>query len=160
MQLQTILNRVESYKSFVYRDVKWDQEAVGLSLLVSMEHRKNSRPICSGCGQARPGYDRVPARRWEFVPLWQISVFFVYCLRRVDCPECGVMVESVPWGSGKRRQTKTYIWFLAAWAKRLSWKTAAEQFGTSWDTVYRCVRDVVLWGRLHQDVSGLNRTGS
>ena len=34
--------------------------------------------------------------RTEFVPLWQITVFFVYAMRRVDCSQCGVVVEEVP----------------------------------------------------------------
>ena len=33
-----------------------------------------------------PGYDRLPERRFEFVPLWGMAVYFVYALRRVDCP--------------------------------------------------------------------------
>ena len=58
---------------------------------VQIEPRANGRPICSGCGKKRPGYDRTAARRSEFVPLWNIAVFFVYALRRVDFPDrqCG-----------------------------------------------------------------------
>ena len=70
--------------------------------------RANGRPVCSGCGKRRPGYDRLALRRFEFVPLWQIAVVFVYALRRVDCPRCGVVVEHVPWASGKSRLTTTY----------------------------------------------------
>jgi len=40
-------------------------------------------------------------------------VVFVYALRRVDCPTCGVVVERVPWSNGKSRLTTTYQWFLA-----------------------------------------------
>ena len=69
MQLQTILNHVEHYKSFVYRRVVWDEGAKGSALRVEIEPRANGRPQCSGCGQACPGYDRLPERTWEFVPL-------------------------------------------------------------------------------------------
>jgi transposase len=159
MQLKTILNRVERYKSFVYQRVSWDEDSEELSLRVELEHRKNSRPVCSGCGKRRPGYDRLPARTWEFVPLWQVAVYFMYRLRRVNCPECGIVVEQVPWSNGKSRQTKTYRWFLAGWAHRLSWSEVAEVFHTSWNTVYRAVSDVVIWGRLHQDLSGVRAIG-
>ena len=159
MQLQTILNHVEPYKRFVYRHVQWDERALVPTLRVEVEHRKNSRPICSGCEQVRPGYDRLPERSWEFVPLWQIPVLLVYAMRRVNCPTCGVVVEQVPWGHGKCRQTKSYRWFLSQWAKRLSWSEVALVFGTSWNTVYRAVSDVVLWGRMHQDVSGVTAIG-
>ena len=159
MQLQTILNHVEPHKRFVYRHVRWDEEALVPTLRVEVEHRKNSRPICSGCDEVRPGYDRLAERSWEFVPLWQIPVLLVYAMRRVNCPTCGVVVESVPWGHGKCRQTKSYRWFLAHWAKRLSWSEVALVFGTSWNTVYRAVSDVVLWGRVHQDVRGVTAIG-
>ncbi|MER3423868.1 MAG: hypothetical protein C4293_12180 [Nitrospiraceae bacterium] len=35
-------------------------------------------------------------RRFEFVPLWGIPVFFLYAMRRVACRTCGVRVEAVP----------------------------------------------------------------
>ena len=103
MQLQTILNRVQRHKSFVYRQAHFRDSDQGLALDVTIEPRANGRPVCSGCGQKRPGYDRLPARRFQFVPLWGIAVCFVYALRRVDCPRCGVTVEQVPWASGNRR---------------------------------------------------------
>ena len=101
MQLKSILNRVERYKSFVYGKAQWVENAARPTIEVPIEPRANSRPICSGCGRAGPGYDRLPPRRFEFVPLWQIAVFFVYAMRRVDCPRCGVTVEQVPWAEGK-----------------------------------------------------------
>jgi len=41
-------------------------------------------------GGTRPGYDTLPIRRFEFVPLWGFLVFFAYAMRRVDCPACSV----------------------------------------------------------------------
>ena len=46
-------------------------------------------------------------------------MYFVYAMRRVDCPNCGIVVEDVPWGIGKHQATTTYAWFLAGWAKRM-----------------------------------------
>ena len=60
------------------------------------------RPSALDAGQAAPGYDTLAPRRFEFVPLWGIAVFFVYVMRRVACGDCGVKVEAVPWASGKR----------------------------------------------------------
>lgn len=159
MQLKTILNRVERYKSFVYEEVQWDERATRLTLRVSLRARSNGRPICSGCGKQRPGYDHLPQRTWEFVPFWQIVVLFVYALRRVDCPDCGVLVERVPWADGKCRQTRSYRWFLACWAKRLSWQEVAEVYHTSWDTVYRSVRFAVLWGLVHRQINDVAAIG-
>lgn len=159
MLLKTILNHVEHYKSFVYGEAYWDERAARPTLRVPIRHRANSKPICSGCRQKRPGYDRLGERTWEFVPLWQIVVLFVYAPRRVDCPDCGVVVERVPWADGKCRQTKSYRWFLSRWAKRLSWQEVAEVFHTSWDTVYRAVRYAVMWGVVHREVNDVVAIG-
>jgi hypothetical protein len=74
MQLKTILNRLQPFKSFVYQNPYWDDDAWEPTICVPIEPRANGRQICSGCGQAGPGYDRLPARCWEFVPLWQIRI--------------------------------------------------------------------------------------
>ena len=146
MQLKTILNRVEKHKSFVYGSIQFCGKGTDLAIEVSVRPRQNSRPICSGCGRPGPQYDRLKPRRFEFVPLWAIAVFFVYRMRRVDCRRCGIKVEQVPWGDGQCHLTKTYRWFLAAWAKRLSWQEVADAFHTSWQSVFRSVRHAVTWG--------------
>jgi transposase len=158
MHLKTILNRVERNKSFVYGEARWTDSAQ-LAIEVPIEPRAGSRPICSGCGERGPGYDRQPPRRFEFVPLWQIQVFFVYALRRVDCAHCGVKVERVPWALGKEQLTIRFQWFLANWARRLSWKEVAEIFNTTWQHVHTAVHRAVLWGLLHRDLSGVEAIG-
>jgi len=159
MQLKTILNHVEHFKSFVYGKARWVDGPERPTIEVEIKARKNGRPICSGCGQVRPGYDRLPERRFEFVPLWGIAVFFIYAMRRVKCPECGVTVEQVPWCDGKNQLTTSYRWFLASWAKRLSWQGVAQAFHTSWQNVYRSVKHVVSWGLAHRDLEGIEAIG-
>ena len=157
MQLQTILNSVEKQKGFVYHAVRWSDNRTGL--LVSIRAHARSRPICSGCGRKGPGYDTLAERRFEFVPLWATAVFFLYSMRRVDCPRCGVTVEQVPWSDGKHQSTFSYRLFLAAWARRLSWKETALVFGTSWDTVFRAVDWVVRWGLAHREIGPIEAIG-
>lgn len=159
MLLKTILNTVEKHKSFVYSDARWSKRMPGREIEFDVQPRKNSKPICSGCGRKRPGYDCQVARRFEFVPLWAIPVFLVYAMRRVNCPQCGVVVERVPWASGKNQQTNSYRMFLATWAKRMSWQEVATVFGTSWDSVFRAVRWVVEWGIAHQDLTNITSIG-
>ncbi len=159
MQLKSILNRVERYKSFVYGKPRWAEKAARQAIEVPIKPRANSRPICSGCGRKGPGYDRLPLRRFEFVPLWQIAVFFVYAMRRVDCRRCGVTVEQVPWGEGKCTLTTSFRWFLARWAKRLCWQEVADAFWVSWEDVFRSVKHAVSWGLAHRDMSGIEAIG-
>jgi len=159
MQIKTILNRVQKFKSFVYESVHWVENVPEPTLEVELRPRSNGRAECSGCGRRRPGYDTLPERRFEFIPMWGNKVFFVYAPRRVDCPTCGIRVERMPWVVGKHHLTEAYTWFLAGWAKRLSWKEVAEAFHTSWDHVFCSVERAVTWGRAHQDLSGIEAIG-
>lgn len=157
MQLQAILNAVEKQKGFVYRNPRFAEDRS--EILVDIYPHRRSRPVCSGCGRKGPCYDTLTQRRFEFVPLWAIPVFFLYCMRRVSCPRCGVTVEKVPWADGKHRSTYSYRIFLAAWAKRLSWQETATIFGTSWDTVFRAVDWIVRWGLVHREIGAIEAIG-
>jgi len=137
----------------------WEVQARGPRIVVRMAARKNGRAACGSCGRRAPGYDRLPEREWDFVPLWGIAVALVYALRRVNCRYCGVKAERVPWADGKQQQTKEYRLFLARWAKRLSWQEVADIFGASWDTVYRSVRWVVQWGLAHRELKDVTAIG-
>jgi len=158
MQLKTILNRVQKHSAFVYTDVRF-VEGDPVELEIDIRHRVGSRATCSRCGRRSASYDTLPPRRFQFVPLWGILVFFVYAMRRVDCSRCGVRVEQVPWAEGKSPITTSYAWFLASWAKRMSWKEVAASFRTSWDSVYRAVQLAVAWGLVHRDLGGIEAIG-
>ena len=159
MQLKTILNRVQKHKSFVYGEARLIEAKEGPMLEVPIRARAGGRPVCSGCGRKGPGYDTLPARRFEFIPFWGILVYLVYAMRRVDCPRCGVKVEAVPWAEGKSPVTTPYAWFLAGWAKRLCWSAVAEAFHTSWHSVACAVEMAVEWGRARMDLSGITAIG-
>ncbi len=106
MQFKTILNQVQKHRCFIYGAVSLSEKDKAIE--IDIRPRANSRLLCSVCGRPGPGYDTLKPRRFEFVPVWGFSVFFVYAMRRVDCSRCGVRVESVPWATGKHRLTDTY----------------------------------------------------
>jgi transposase len=159
MRIQTILNRVEKFKSFGYGEARLEERDAGPALVVQVLPRQNGRPFGSGCGRPGPAYDRLEERQFEFVPLWGLVVYLAYRMRRVDCRRCGVTVEMVPGCDGKNPLTPSYRWFLATWAKRLSWSEVASVFRTSWDRVFRAVGYAVDWGLTHRDLSGVTALG-
>lgn len=159
MQIKTILNRVQKFKSFVYGPVRLKEEDGKPLLEIVIRPRKDSRPVCSGCGERGPIHSHLPERRFEFIPFWGIAVFFLYAMRRVRCPRCGVLVEAVPWAEGKSPVTKPYAWFLARWARRMSWSEVAVAFHTSWHKVFCSVEMAVAWGREHVDLGGVTAVG-
>lgn len=159
MHLKSILNFVQPHQGFVYGAISWRNQGQRTVLDIEIYPRKNRQPVCSRCGKSGPGYDTLPVRRFEFVPLWGIAVFFLYAMRRVSCPTCGVKVEQVPWATGKNHLTTTYAWFLARWARRLSWKEVGQVFQTSWDNVFRSVKMAVAWGLAHRDLDNITAIG-
>ena len=136
MLVKTLLNKIHRFKRFVYHsvtEIKMGDEDI---LEVLVLPRKNSKAHCSKCEKRAPLYDTRGERLFEFVPLWNIRVFFRYRMRRVNCKNCGVVIEFLPWADGKRHLTKTYMQFLASWAKKMSWLEVANSFKTSWKKVF------------------------
>ncbi|MCP4073942.1 MAG: ISL3 family transposase [Hyphomicrobiales bacterium] len=159
MLIKTLLNKVERFKSFVYGSVCVMLVCGTEAMVIDIEPRRNSRPICPECNKRRTVYDRQPQRLFEYLPVWSLKVYFRYAPRRVKCPEHGVKVESLPWAYGKEQTTISYQVFLSRWAKRLSWKETADIFETSWDTVFRAVKFVVDYGLAHRNLEGVTEIG-
>jgi transposase len=160
MQLKTILNRVTKFKPFVVAHVEIVENESVAVIEITMRARKNGLASCSLCGKRCSRYDTSPtSRRFDFIPLWMIPVVLVYAMRRVNCPTCGVKVERVPWSEGKSPLTTEYRWFLADWARRMSWKEVAECFHVSWDHVFNSVKHAVSWGLSHRILEGIESIG-
>ena len=159
MRLQTILYQTERIKGFKYGKIRKHEIGDSCYLSVRILPRRNSRPFCSGCGRRGPVHDKLPDRQFQHIPIYGIAVVFLYAMRRVKCDRCGVKVEMVPWGDGKNRLTTSCRWFLASWAKRLSWTEVATIFHSSWDSVMRAVEHAVAWGLEHRDLSGVQAIG-
>lgn len=159
MLIKTILNRIEKFKSFVYGDCSFEQIGNRSSLIVEVVARRNAKGLCPECHKLSPSYDKQPLRRYQYVPIWNIPVYFAYAPRRINCKAHGVRVELLPWCNGKEQITKSYQLFLAHWAKRLSWSETAVIFGTSWETVYRSIKSVVDYGLANRNWEGVEQIG-
>jgi transposase len=157
MELITILNQCHRFRGFVYHHDRFSPDKKVIE--IDVRPRVGSAPVCSGCHQPAPGYDHLPERRFEFIPFWGMLVFLLYRMRRVNCRDCGVVVEEVPWGDGKHQLTRAYMLFLARWARRLSWTETAEAFHTSWEKVCDAVEYVVTWGLEHRTLAPIRAIG-
>jgi len=157
MRLKTILNRCCQFKGFVISNSTFDSKG---NIVVEINPRKGSKPVCGRCGKTGPGYDRLPERFFEFIPIWGIHVLFRYALRRVQCATCGAVVaETLPWSDGKSPLTTHYANYLAGWAKEISWKSVAVRFKTSWQTVFRAVQSVVSYGLANRKIDNVEAIG-
>jgi transposase len=151
---------VQRFVGFIYSEVQMRRlngQPVSIDILVKAHAGIRAR--CGRCQRPAPGYDRLPERRWLFVPLWGVPTYFCYAPRRVRCAEHDVVVEHIPWSDGKRPVTLTMMAFLARWAWRLSWRETARVFQTSWEAVYRSVEWFVEWGLQHRQLEGVQAIG-
>ena len=146
---------------FVYQDIRLCRHRDGQprEIRITVAAHEGIAAKCSRCLKAAPCYDRLEQRSWLFIPLWGMVTWFLYAVRRVDCPEHGVVVEHIPWSEGKRTVTLAMIGFLSRWARRLSWRETARAFGTSWECVYRSVEWFVQWGLAHRKLEGVESIG-
>jgi transposase len=144
---------------FVYQEVRIQERGQAVVIEISLQPHGGIRGRCSQCRRPAPGYDRLPERRWQFVPLWGIATWFRYAPRRVQCPAHGVVVEDLPWSDGKRPLTCALMGCLARWARRLSWRETARVFQTSWESVYRSVEWFVEWGLAERQLAGVESMG-
>jgi transposase len=165
LSLKTLLNHVERLEGFVYESSELSKPLGGRFKVsaprVEIRLRPHQRQLgkCSQCQAPAPGYDRLPERRFQFVPLWGMAAYFIYAPRRLECSRCGIHVEHLPWALGKRPVTLSFAWFLASWAKLLSWREVSQRFQTSWESVFRSVEMAVIWGRARMDLTGISALG-
>ena len=104
---------------------------------------RRKKPRCSGCGKRSPGYDQRDARQWRHLNLGATRIWLRYAPRRVECAQCGVINEQVPWGSASG-------WFSSAFEEttaylaRVADKTSVTKImGIAWITVGKIVERIV-----------------
>jgi len=157
MRLKTILNQCCNFNRFVIGESKFSTHKK--EILVKILPRKNSKAICSSCEKPAPRLDRLAEKWVQFIPFWGFQIFFLYAMRRVHCATCGVKVEKVPWAKGKQQITHHYSKYLASWAKEISWKGVAIRFKTSWQTVFRAVENIVIFGLKNRELGQVTALG-
>jgi transposase len=146
MLVKNILNFCHKFNSFIFDNVYLETDNLKTRIIVDIKARSNGKKLCSICRRPCIGYDRLKPRLFKFIPIWGIPVFFRYARRRVNCPVHGIVVEYIPWSSGKSHLTDTFKIYLSQWAKYLSWNTVAEIFHVNWYQVFESVEYVVEYG--------------
>jgi transposase len=87
MLLTRLLNACHHFPGFVYGTARLCTHSNTIE--IEVRARKGSRACCSGCHKPARGYDQLPQRRFEFIPIWGFAVFLLYSMRRVQCRRCG-----------------------------------------------------------------------
>src|SRR5258708_10739255 len=156
--LKSILNQVQPIKGFLYESVRFSP-AIPDTIEVLIVPRLGSKAQCRGCGRPGPTYDHLETRTWIMPPLWKFTMALIYTMRRVDCPSCGVVVEKVPWATGKHGLCDGFRLLLARWGRKLSWQEVALSFGVSWADVYASIQWVVEYGLKNRVLQNIQAIG-
>jgi hypothetical protein len=143
MRVTTALNRL-----LALRDARVSGcRLTGEGVVVTVRLRRR-RLACSCCGQVYRGmYDRA-LRRWRHLDLAGRRCFIEYELRRVDCRDCGVRVEAVPWARTGARHTRDFEDLTAFCAQQMAKSQVQALLRVAWDTVGRIVADHLDESRL------------
>lgn len=152
MHLENIVKQTLGIKD--HRIVKIDADTANMVIHLAAITRRHLP--CGVCGKRAKRVDRVRSERdFLHVPLWGIACFLRYRPWRVQCPDCGLRREQLPWADGKEQITKHLAVTLAMWAKLLAVEVVAGMFGVHWNTVYRAVKKVVSYGLEHRTLGSV-----
>ena len=102
------------------------------------------KPRCSCCGKVRPGYDNSTRPvRWVHLNIGSVRIILEYPTRRVKCPDCGILVEMLPWARPGSRFTISFEEMTAYLAQITNKTEVSRMMGISWRTVGNIVERVV-----------------
>ena len=92
MRVTTLLKKLLGIEHLLVTGFDIEDEALIIDVRPSWR-----KPRCSCCEKRRGQYDTLKPRRWRHLDFGGVRVYLRYGLRRVFCPDCGVVAEHVPW---------------------------------------------------------------
>jgi len=139
----TLLNKLLNLPGIAVRGVSAPAEVGGsLVLDVVLRGQRLTCPLCEFTTRAR--YDRRPEPSWwRHLDFGTSPVVVRAMLRRLACPEHGVVVEAVPFARHRSRFTRDFEDLTAFLATKTDKSTIARFLRIDWDTVGRICERVV-----------------
>jgi transposase len=152
----TLLNNLLDLPSITVSGVSWR----GRQLLVEVRLRAKrlACPLCSFTTRARYDTRPVPSY-WRHLDFGTATVLVRACLRRIDCPEHGVLVEAVPFARHRSGFTRDFEDVTAFLATKTDKTTIARFLRVDWDTVGRICERVVATELDEDRLAGLVNIG-
>jgi transposase len=130
-------------------------------VLVDVVRPVRRRMRCPGCGfQTRATYDRA-IRTWRHLDVLRTRCLLRCEVRRIECPECGVVGEEVPWARPGSRFTRAFEDTCAFLVRDAPKSVVARLMRIDWATVGRMLERVVdeALGSGEDFLDGLRRIG-
>ncbi len=129
MRVSTAFNRLLRIPGASVTDVVIDDRDIEVTL------RPTARRVSCPCGKRlRAIYDR-RRRRWRHLDFGRCRLWLVYEIRRVNCPDCGVRTEELPWARPGARHTRDFEDMVLWLAQRTDRTSVSTLMRCSWETV-------------------------
>ena len=154
MRLTSLLRTLLGLEGTRVRDVQFDETGLVADVAPTWK-----RPRCSECGRKCAGYDRIRGRRWRHLDLAGMTLHLRYDTRRVDCPDCGVKVEQLPWADTSSWFTRPFEDHVGYVAQRCDKTTVGAMMRVAWETVGAVIQRVVARHRDRDLLDGLTHIG-
>jgi len=129
VRVSTAFNRLLQIPGATVTDVVIDGGEIEVSL------RPKARLLRCPCGKRFQSiYDR-RRRRWRHLDLARARLWLAYDIRRIDCPDCGVTTEELPWARPGARHTRDFEDMVLWLAQRTDRTSVATLMRCAWETV-------------------------
>lgn len=130
--MNKILRSALSLTETVVRSARIEGDFV----VVAVRPYKSRSRRCPVCGRACAVYDGRPApRRWRALDVGASKCYLEYAPARVECPEHGVHVESVPWARPRSRFTRPFEDWVAWMAVHCTISAVSKACRIEWHSV-------------------------
>jgi transposase len=152
----TLLNRLLDLPGIAVSGVSLDGRRVLAQ--VRLRARRLACPLCPFTTRAR--YDTRPApSSWQHLDFGAATVVVFAYLRRLDCPDHGILVEAVPFARYRSGFTRDFEDVAAFLATKTDKSTIARFLRIDWDTVGRICARVVATNLDQNRLDGLVTIG-
>jgi transposase len=129
VRVSTAFNRLLQIPGASVTDVVIDDRDIEVTL------RPTARRVSCPCGKRlRAIYDR-RRRRWRHLDLGRCRLWLVFEIRRVNCADCGVRTEELPWARPGARHTRDFEDMVLWLAQRTDRTSVSTLLRCSWETV-------------------------
>ena len=156
MRATTLLNKLLDLPGLDVSGVSFDGQRMLVE--VRLRARRLACPRCPFTTRAR--YDTRPvSSSWRHLDFGTATVVLCAGLRRIDCPEHGVLVEAVPFARYRSGFTRDFEDVTAYLATKTDKTTIARFLRIDWDTVGRVCERVVATDLEEDRLDGLVNLG-
>ena len=102
---------------------------------VEVTLRPRARLLRCPCGMLFSAFYDRRRRRWRHLDLGRHRLWLVFEIRRVDCPQCGICTEELPWARPSARHTRDFEDMVIWLAQRTDRTSVATLMRCGWETV-------------------------